>query len=36
VPGVWLHSGANEIVALDLFAHEGPPKLRGIFAPAWQ
>jgi beta-galactosidase len=36
VPGVWLHGGANEVVALDLFPHEGPPKLRGIFAPAWR
>lgn len=33
VPAVWLHSGANEIVALDLFAHETAPRLRGVRDP---
>jgi len=38
VPGVWLHPGANDVVALDLLprASRGTPALRGILAPSWQ
>lgn len=38
VPGVWLHSGENDVVALDLLPREarGTPVLRGILAPPWQ
>ncbi len=30
VPGVWLHAGENDVVVLDLFAHEEAPRLRGL------
>lgn len=30
VPGVWLRSGANDVVVLDLYPHEIPPRLRGL------
>lgn len=38
VPGVWLHPGENDVVALDLLprAERGTPVLRGILAPPWQ
>lgn len=29
VPAPWLHAGRNEVVALELFAHEAPPRLSG-------
>lgn len=29
IPGVWLHAGRNEVVALDLFDHQSPPSLCG-------
>lgn len=29
VPAPWLRAGRNEVVALDLFAHDAPPRLSG-------
>jgi beta-galactosidase len=33
IPGVWLRRGFNEIIALELFAHDHPPSIHGTTLP---